>query len=111
MRKFLTSLLERRYSVRCAANGLEGLAMARELLPSLIITDVMMPVMSGYEMTAKIREDDMLRSIPVIMLTARTEITEENEGRESGADDFLIKPFSLKDLMERIGTLLARRGR
>lgn len=111
MRKFLTSLLERRYAVRCAANGLEGLAMARELLPSLIITDVMMPVMSGYEMTAKIREDDMLRSIPVIMLTARTEITEENEGRDSGADDFLIKPFSLKDLMERIETLLARRGR
>ncbi len=111
MRKFLTSLLERRYAVRCAANGQEGLAMAREMLPSLIITDVMMPVMSGYEMTMKIREDDMLRSIPVIMLTARTEITEENEGRDSGADDFLVKPFSLKELMERIETLLARRGR
>lgn len=111
MRKFLTSLLERRYVVRCASNGLEGLAMAREILPSLIITDVMMPIMSGYEMTAKIREDDMLRSTPVIMLTARTEITEEHEGRECGADDFLIKPFSLKELMERIEALLAARGR
>lgn len=111
MRKFLTSLLERHYAVRCATNGLEGLAMARELLPSLIITDVMMPVMSGYEMTAKIREDDILRSIPIIMLTARTEIMEENERHASGADDFLIKPFSLKELLERIEALLARGGR
>lgn len=111
MRKFLTSLLERHYTVRCATNGLEGLAMARELLPSLIITDVMMPVMSGYEMTAKIREDDMLRSIPIIMLTARTEIMEEHEGHASGADDFLIKPFSLKELLERIEALLTRGGR
>jgi signal transduction histidine kinase/CheY-like chemotaxis protein len=108
MRKFLTSLLERHYTVRCATNGMEGLAMARELAPSLIITDVMMPIMSGYEMTGTIRQDAALRHIPIIMLTARTEIVEEHAGRETGADDFLIKPFSLKELMARIDALLKR---
>lgn len=110
MRKFLTTLLERRFIIHCATNGKEGLDKAREIMPSLIITDVMMPVMSGYDLTRKIKEDGALRHIPVIMLTARAEITEEIKEMPYGVDDFLIKPFSSSDLLARIDALISPRG-
>jgi CheY-like chemotaxis protein len=106
MRKFLTSFLERQFAICCAVNGREGLEKAREMGPDLIITDVMMPVMSGYEMTKKIKEDPALKHIPVIMLTARAELTEKIEGMKFGADDYITKPFSLNELILRISALL-----
>ena len=109
MRKYLTTLLGRRYAVRCAPNGREGLAAAAEQKPDLIITDVMMPVMNGYEMVRQLKESDDLKRIPVIMLTARMESGGIPEGRQEAADEYITKPFSGQDLLSRIEALLARR--
>ncbi|MBP7736855.1 MAG: response regulator [Spirochaetes bacterium] len=109
MRKYLLTLLERRYAVRCARNGREGLAMAAELRPDLIITDVMMPVMSGYEMMRRIRESGDLKNVPVIILSARMEPGEMEDDRLESADDYITKPFNGHDLLERIEALLAKR--
>ncbi|HOT45105.1 MAG TPA: response regulator [Spirochaetota bacterium] len=109
MRKYLTTLLERRYSVRCAENGREGLAAATAKRPDLVITDVMMPVMNGYEMTRRLREDDALKQIPVIMLTARVESSDLDDGQVNMADDYITKPFNGQELLSRIEALLSRR--
>ncbi len=109
MRKYLATLLGRRYAVRCASNGREGLAAAAEVKPDLIITDVMMPVMNGYEMTRRIKESDDLKRIPVIMLTARMESGGGDEGRQDAADEYITKPFNGEDLLARIEALLAGR--
>lgn len=110
MRKYLTTLLERRYSVRCAENGREGLAAAAAGKPDLVITDVMMPVMNGYEMTRRLREDGALKHIPVIMLTARVDSSDLDDGQVNIADDYITKPFNGQDLLSRIEALLARRA-
>jgi len=108
MRKYLTTLLERRYLVRCAENGREGLVAAAAKKPDLVITDVMMPVMNGYEMTKRLREDDALKHIPVIMLTARVDSSDLDDGQVNIADDYITKPFNGQDLLSRIEALLAR---
>ena len=106
MRNFLTFLLQESYTVHTAENGEEGLHKARELHPDLIVSDVMMPVMNGYEMTQKIKEDEDLKRTPVLMLTAKAEIANKIEGLEYGADDYLTKPFNSKELLTRIKSLL-----
>jgi adenylate cyclase len=106
MRNFLTFLLQDHYTVHTAENGEEGLRKARELHPDLIVSDVMMPVMNGYEMTQKIKEDEELKRTPVLMLTAKAEIANKIEGLEYGADDYLTKPFNSKELLTRIKSLL-----
>lgn len=106
MRNFLVQLLETTYVIHEATNGEEGLRQARSIRPDLIITDVMMPVMDGYEMTKRLKADGKIKNIPVLMLTARAEITHRIEGLEQGADDYLVKPFNAKELRARIGTLL-----
>jgi signal transduction histidine kinase/serine phosphatase RsbU (regulator of sigma subunit) len=110
LRNFLKFLLSEHYNVHLAVNGGDGLNKARELKPDLIISDVMMPVMNGYEMTKKIKEDKDLKRIPVIMLTAKAELAEKIEGLENGADDYLTKPFSSKELFARIKILLKTRN-
>ena len=82
------------------------LEKARGLLPDIIVTDVMMPVMDGYQMTKLIKEDNSLKRIPVLMLTAKAEIAHKIEGLEYGADDYLTKPFNSKELLTRISSLL-----
>ena len=109
MRKYLTTLLERHYTIRCALNGREGLAAAAEMKPDLIISDIMMPVMNGYEMTIRIKDDDSLKHIPIIMLSARVESGQMNDGRLITADEYITKPFNGQDLLDRIGALLAGR--
>jgi signal transduction histidine kinase/class 3 adenylate cyclase len=106
MREFLFFLLKDRYSVNTAVNGVDGLEKAMEIKPDLIISDVMMPLMNGYEMTKKIKEHDILKMIPVLMLTAKVEISNKIEGLEYGADDYLTKPFNSKELITRINSLL-----
>ena len=96
MRNFLNSLLEEIYTVNFAVDGLDGLGKAKELQPDIIITDVMMPNMDGYEMTQKIKEDENLKRIPVLMLTAKAEIAHKIEGLEYGADDYPLKTLQLK---------------
>jgi len=105
MRNFLEFLLRDHYNIHMAVNGEEGLTKTKELKPDVIVSDVMMPIMNGFEMTQKIKEDDELKRIPVLLLTAKAEITNKIEGLEYGADDYLTKPFNSRELLTRIKTL------
>ncbi|MCP4131071.1 MAG: SpoIIE family protein phosphatase [bacterium] len=109
MRNFIGSLLKSLYQIHFAANGEEGLSYAYEIRPDLIISDVMMPKMNGYDMTNTIKKDKELKIIPIIMLTAKSELENKLEGLEHGADDYLTKPFQPKELLARIKVLLKTR--
>jgi signal transduction histidine kinase/serine phosphatase RsbU (regulator of sigma subunit) len=110
MQNFLKFLLHKHYNVHLASDGEEGFNTASELQPDLIISDVMMPIMNGYEMTRKIKEDNLLKRTPVIMLTAKSDISSKIEGIEYGADDYLTKPFNSKELLTRVKMLLKTRN-
>lgn len=106
MQNFMKILLQKHYKVILAENGEEGINRARILKPDLIVTDVMMPVMNGFEMTSIIKNDNELKIIPIIMLTADTEFMNKVAGLEYGADDYLHKPFNSMELLTRIASLL-----
>jgi PAS domain S-box-containing protein len=106
MRDFLSYLLQKQYEVHWAENGQAGLEAVKKISPDIIITDVMMPVMDGHELTRRLKNDSLYKHIPIIMLTAKAEIAHKLEGFEQGADDFLTKPFNSKELIARIKTLL-----
>lgn len=97
------------YDVHCAENGQEGLKMAYDLTPSVIVSDIMMPVMDGAEMTRKLKGDMRTSHIPVILLTAKMKESDREEGYDSGADSYLTKPFSSSLLQSRINNLLLQR--
>lgn len=103
---FLTSILTKEYDIVTAANGLEGIQKATVFLPDLILADVMMPEMDGYEMTARLRQNDIFQGIPIILLTAKAEIPMKIEGLELGATDYIAKPFIARELMARIKSQL-----
>ena len=94
MRSFLTAVLGPYYTVYEAANGREGLAMIREYMPDIVVTDIMMPGMDGNAMIAAMRADDAVCHIPVVALTARTSTGDRLQTLETGADEYLTKPFS-----------------
>ncbi len=94
------------YEVITAADGREGLRLAMEWHPNLILLDLMLPVFSGYEVCRRLREQG--REIPVLMLSARQEEFDKLHGFEMGADDYVTKPFSIRELLARIRALLAR---
>ncbi|WP_113911436.1 phosphate regulon transcriptional regulator PhoB [Roseovarius dicentrarchi] len=96
------------YAVRCAENGEEALLMIAEAPPDLAILDWMMPLMSGIELCRQMKTRDDTRHIPVIMLSARSEEVDCVRGLETGADDYVIKPYSVKELMARVRTQLRR---
>lgn len=106
MRDFISMLLQEHYRIHTAENGLLGLERAREIMPDLIITDVMMPEMNGYDMTKALKADEKLMRIPVLMITAKADMSYKLEGLEYGADDYLTKPFNSKELLARIKGLL-----
>ena len=95
------------YRVVEAASGEEGLDKAREHLPDLVIVDVMMPGIDGLEVTRRLRAGG--DQIAILMLTARDEIKDRVEGLETGADDYLVKPFNFEELLARVHALLRRR--
>jgi PAS domain S-box-containing protein len=102
MRDYLTRLLAGSYEVSAAAGGEEALAAARRARPDLILTDVMMPGLDGFGLLEKLRGDPELRGVPVIVLSARAGDEAKVEGLRRGADDYLVKPFSARELLARI---------
>ena len=112
IRSYLRVLLAGQYYVIEASDGQNGLRLAKESVPDLIVSDVMMPVMDGLTFCSKIKEDEVTSHIPVILLTARSDESQRIEGYEHGADAYITKPFSAHLLLARISNLLqARRQR
>ena len=98
------------YEVRTAQDGKEALASIEANVPDLVLLDVMMPLASGYEVCQRIREREDWRHIKVIMLSAKGRDAEVNKGLATGADVYMTKPFSTRDLMSRVRGLLGASG-
>ena len=96
------------YEVDFAYDGIDGYIKAKEVKPDLILLDWMLPNISGIDILKKIRSDKNLNNIPVIMLTAKNMESDKVEGLEIGADDYITKPFSIKELLARISSVLRR---
>ncbi|GAB5519160.1 MAG: hypothetical protein RhofKO_14110 [Rhodothermales bacterium] len=111
IRRYVRSHLEPAYQVVEAVNGADGLAQARTVLPDLILSDVMMPEMDGYELCRAVKTDAELDFIPVILLTAKASSASKLEGLSEGADDYLTKPFSSEELRARVENLIHQRHR
>ena len=109
IRTYLRSILQGKYRVLEAEDGKSGLDLAREHVPDLIVSDVMMPVMNGLEFCQQVKKDGISSHIPVILLTARALEKHQIEGYESGADAYITKPFSPELLLARIENLLQSR--
>ncbi len=109
LRDYLKEILSKSYLVIEAVNGKEGFEMAVEFIPDIVISDIMMPVMDGVVFCAELKKDIRTSHIPVILLTARTLISDKIEGLETGADDYLTKPFNEAILKTRIKNLLDNR--
>jgi two-component system phosphate regulon response regulator PhoB len=96
------------YAVRRAENGEEAMMLINEAAPDLIILDWMMPLLSGIEVCRRVKTRPQTRAIPVIMLSARSEEVDAVRGLDTGADDYVIKPYNLRELMARVRTQLRR---
>lgn len=108
-RGYLSFALRKQHRVLEAANGEEALALVREHTPDLVVSDIMMPVMDGQALCRAIKTDNNLNHIPVFLVTANTVADLKREGLESGADDYLIKPFDLDEAIMRINNMIALR--
>jgi DNA-binding response OmpR family regulator len=97
------------YEVIDAADGEEAFRLASERPPDLMVLDVMMPRLDGYELTRRVRAEESLRAVPVILLTARSQETDVGRGFDVGADDYLKKPFNPDELVARVRAVLGRR--
>ncbi|MCC6622316.1 MAG: response regulator [Deltaproteobacteria bacterium] len=108
MIRFLVALLAYDFNVVTAQNGRDGLRLANERRPDLIISDIMMPEMDGIEMVRELRASPTTRHVPFIFLTARGEVGDRLAGRQGGADIYLTKPFRSEELLAAVDSLLAR---
>ncbi|WP_242065160.1 response regulator [Nostoc sp. FACHB-133] len=108
LRTYVSEIFRRNgYHVRTARNGYEGHSLAKEIIPSLIVTDLMMPLVSGLEMIQMIRKEEKLKGTPIILLTAKVDEETRIEGTEHGADAYLAKPFNDRELLAEVRNLLA----
>jgi len=94
------------YEVRTARNGIEAISLVESFLPDVVLLDVMMPYMSGYEVCQAIRQRDDWQNIKIVMLSAKGREAEVNKGLSIGADTYITKPFSNHELIEKINGLL-----
>ena len=106
---FLELILEEQgYSVLKATSGREALAAAQMNRPELILLDIMMPEMDGWEVLKLLKADEEVSHIPVAMLTARTEMKDKIQGLQEGAIDYICKPFATKELLDKLEIILAQ---
>ncbi len=109
VRAYIREQLENDFNIIEAGNGEEGISIAQNEIPDLIITDVMMPKMDGYKFSSAIRHDEKTSHIPIIILTAKAGLDHKIQGLETGVDDYLTKPFSAKELKVRVKNLIYQR--
>jgi len=109
VRKYIISHLEEDYRIQDAVDGEDGLQEALRQIPDLIISDIMMPKMDGFKLCEKLKTDERTSHIPVILLTAKATDKDKTEGYETGADDYIMKPFDAEVLKARIKNLIEQR--
>ena len=110
MQKYLEDELSVDYHVNIASNGMEGLKMVQNQMPDLIISDIMMPVMDGFELCRNVKSNELTSHIPIILLTAKSSEENQIQGLEYGADDYITKPFNPSILKLRIRNILENRA-
>lgn len=96
------------YKVVQAYDGVEGFALAKQELPNMVILDVMMPNVDGYTVAQRIRQCEGIKNMPILMLTALSDITDKGKGFDIGIDDYLVKPFDMEELKMRVKAILKR---
>ena len=96
------------YTCYCAYNGEDGLKLAREIMPDLIILDVMMPRINGYKISRLLKFDKKYKDIPILMVTARSQEEDKLIGEETGADEYITKPFDLDDVVKVVQKYLEK---
>jgi PAS domain S-box-containing protein len=106
MREYVQKLLDSQYEVIAVANGEAALAVVHEQVPDLVLSDVMMPKLDGFGLITKLRQDERTRSVPIVLLSARAGEESRVKGLEAGADDYLVKPFSARELLARVKVTL-----
>lgn len=109
MRTYLQQSLKKEYVIKLAIDGVQGWEMALNIIPDLIVTDLMMPVRDGLSLCKMLREDERTSHIPIIILTAKASLEHRIEGLKAGADDYLEKPFKIDELRARINNLVNQR--
>lgn len=111
IREYIKSSLIEDYEIITASNGEEGWEIAKDRIPNIIISDIMMPIMDGIELCKKVKEDICTCHIPLILLTAKDTLEDKVEGYASGADSYITKPFSAKLLQSRVSNIIESRKR
>jgi DNA-binding response OmpR family regulator len=109
VRTYIRGALEPRFNIEEATSGKEGMDKAKDIIPDLVISDIMMPELDGYELCARLKKDIKTSHIPVILLTAKACETSIARGLETGADDYITKPFNAKLLIIRVKNLIRLR--
>lgn len=100
--------LEENFNVVCCHDGLDAVELAQKELPDIILLDIMIPGIDGFEVCRRIRDDERTRKIPIIMLTVKKEENDKVRGLKLGADDYITKPFGINELLARIDAVLRR---
>lgn len=111
IRNYISEIMKKQYKIMEAVNGKDGLNKSFELIPDIIISDVMMPEIDGFQLCSNLKTDNRTSHIPLILLTAKATIKDKIEGLETGADDYIMKPFEADELKARIKNLLSQRKR
>ncbi len=109
LRNYIKENMKSEYNILSAGNGRTGLNTAFTMMPDLIVTDIIMPDINGIQLCIQLKNDERTSHIPVIMLTAKATTDDKIEGLRAGADDYIIKPFYIEELMTRISNILANR--
>ena len=107
-RRFLEVMLNKEFNVTTAENGVIGIEYARNQSPDLIILDIMLPILSGYDTCSLLKKDEKTKNIPIIFLSAKNTINDITQGLGTGADDYIPKPFDYKELQARIRARLRK---
>jgi DNA-binding response OmpR family regulator len=107
-RRFLEAMLSREFEVISAENGVIGIDYARNKAPDLILLDIMLPILSGYDACSLLKKDERTKRIPIIFLSAKNNVSDVTHGLSTGADDYIAKPFDYKELVARIKARLRK---